>query len=42
MCFRLAKPQPNVGEPVLELFGQPRTRGEATDEEHELLMGRQE
>jgi len=38
----LAKLQPDTQKPFLELFGQPRARGEATDEECGLPPGCQE
>jgi len=35
---RSAKLKSEVQEPPLELFGQPRTCGKATDEKRKLLM----
>ena len=41
MYVWLADLQPHTQEPSLELFGQPRARGEATNEEYELFPGDQ-
>ena len=42
MLVWLAKLKLKVQKPLLELFGQPRTCGEAANEKHELLMINQE
>jgi len=42
MCVWLADLQPENRESLLEFFGEPRARGEATDEECDLLLDRQE
>ena len=39
---RLGKPKTKVQKPLLELFGQPRTCGKATNEKCELLVINQE